>query len=80
MKLSNLKPGSEVQVYCFGELVKAKVIKRYGNGWITEHKPIRWGNDDHTQTFLNPSSWLQSTYNGSQTTPKAFYKGKEITI
>ena len=89
MKLSKLKPGQQIEVYCTGLLVKATVIKKFNDGFITEHEPVKWGRDEYTQTFVGPSSYLQSKWGGTDkngqpckgpdTTPGSFYKGKPIT-
>ena len=80
MKLSNLKIGDKVKVYCTGALVEATVIKIENGGIITEHKPVRWGRDEYKKTAIYPSGYLQTKYGKSATTPKAFYNNKEITI
>jgi len=78
MNLYSLKTGDKVQVYSFGELVTGTVIKTDKTGVTVKHKPQQWGRDEFTETLIKPSLWLQLST--SQTTPKAFYKGKEITI
>lgn len=89
MKLQNLKIGDKIQHYLFGDIVDAEVIETDGRGVKTKHKPIRWGNDEFTETYVMPSTYLQKKWGGTdkdgnpckgmETTPGAFYKGKPIT-
>lgn len=77
MKLTDLKIGDEVETYCAGEIVKAKVTKKEGNFITVTHRPVRWGRDEFTETIIKPSTVLQ--YRHSKTTPKAWYNNKELT-
>jgi hypothetical protein len=80
MKLEDLKTGDQITHYCFGELIEATVIQRSGIGVCTEHEPQIWGNQVFKNTWINPATQLQHAATGAETTPKAFYKGKPVTV
>ena len=90
MKLKNLKIGDKIEHYCFGSLITGTVIEIGKNQVKTKHDPIRWGDAVFEETNISESSDLQKRYGGTDknglpgkgadTTPKSFFKGKEITI
>jgi len=79
MKLSELKIGDIVCHYCRGEWVMGTVTETDGRSVKTSHKPINWGNDTVTETWIYPSTPLQGQYH-SPTTPKAMWQDKLVTV
>lgn len=89
MELQQLKIGDKIQHYCFGRLVNAEVIETDGRSVKTKHESVRWGNDDWSETWINPSTYLQKKWGGTdnngmpckgaETTPASFFNGSPIT-
>jgi hypothetical protein len=79
MKLSELKIGDIVCHYCCGNWVIGEVVETDGRSVKTSHRPVNWGRDEYTETWIHPSSPLQAKYH-HPTTPKAMYQDKLITV
>jgi hypothetical protein len=78
MKLKDLKIGHEVTTYCCGDLVIGEVIDVAKNSVVISHRPIVWADQVFTETSISKSSSNQMLFH-SETTPAAWFEGKEIT-
>lgn len=89
MKLSELKKGDIITHYCSGKLVTGTIIET-GKHIISEHEPVRWGNDTYTRTGISESTPLHQKWGGTdkngnlcpgaKVTPAAFYNNEPIII
>ena len=45
--------GKTVVIYCTGSLVGGTIDRAENGGYIVTHKPIKWGDDFFTETFIS---------------------------
>jgi len=77
MKITNLKKGTKIQVYCLGNLIEANIIEINKNEVKAKHDPIFSGNEKFEISTIIPSTDLQRPI--SRVTPGCFLNGVRIT-
>lgn len=69
-EMGQIKVGDKVLTGCCGLEVTGTVIEVNEYGFKVSHKPVKWGNDTYTETFVKESTPLQKMFY-SGTTPYA---------
>ena len=75
-KLSDLKKGDQITIYCTALLVEATITAITENSLTAKHEAVQWGNDTYTITH---SSQVQSfTGQPQKMIPHCFKDGEQI--
>ena len=69
-EMKQVKTGDKIKTACRGSEVIGTVSKVDQYGFLVVHKPIQWGNEIITETFVQESTNLQKMFY-SDTTPYA---------
>ena len=65
--------------YCAGDLVTGEVIDVKKDSVVISHLPVTWGEEVFTETEIKKSTKEQMLFH-SETSPAAWYEGKEVTF
>ena len=78
MDFQNLKTGDKIEHYCCGLKVTGTVVETTKYHLVSQHKPVTWGNQIFTKTFISPPQQLHRMAFGAMVVPTTTYKGQIV--